>query len=182
MLKFSLSTHTSLNKPNACLLSYIHIPYPLVSSRQFQILNSFFHDFLMMIQIFLIFSVLLFFINTNAIFFFFSFFLCRTLLLFSISPLIRTSIPVRFNDTSGVYIKLNAELYHLLTLILHNFPIFFPFVQWQYLWIYIIYIYGRTLSLQFFFSVTKREGEGFHWESVWLEQRTRDAGHRSCLF
>lgn len=59
----------------------------------------------------------------------------------SISPLIRTSIPVRFNDTSGVYIKLNAELYHLLTLILHNFPIFFPFVQWQYLWIYIIYIY-----------------------------------------
>ena len=129
------------------------------------------------------FSLSYFFLfNTNAISFFFSFFLCCTLLLF---PSVRSSahqFPSVINDTSGVYIKLNAELYHLLTLILHNFPIFFPFVQWQYLWIYIIYIYGRTLSLQFFFSVTKREGDGFHWESVWLEQRTRDAGHRSCLF
>ena len=30
MLKFSLSTHTSLNKPNACLLSYIPPPIPSV--------------------------------------------------------------------------------------------------------------------------------------------------------
>lgn len=129
MLKFSLSTHTSLNKPNACLLSYIHIPYSLVSSRQFQILNSFFHDFLMMIQIFLIFSVLLFFYQHQRNLLLLLFLSLSHTPIISISPLIRTSIPVRFNDTSGVYIKLNAELYHLLTLILHNFPIFFPFVQ-----------------------------------------------------
>jgi hypothetical protein len=190
MLKFSLSTHTSLNKPNACLLSYIHTLPPRLVASVPEFLNSFFfHDFLMMIQ------------NNDENLLHF---LCPTFdqqhhLLLSLSLFCRTLLfPVRssahqfyfflvpsvIKDTSGVDIKQNADCTICSLFILHNFPFFLPLVQWQYLWIYIIYIYmvGLFPSTSSSRSQIETEMEFIEREYVVRETFPRDAGHRSCLF